>query len=270
MRETSNFTNLNITPLKRFSQNFLRDPGILRKIVRHAHIEEGDVVLEIGPGLGSLTNELIQTKARVFAVEKDQRLIAHLKNLLPDLILFEEDFLEFSLDRLPQDKKIKVVANLPYNITSPILAKLIPNVSLFSTLTLMVQEEVARRIVAPSRTTEIGSLTYFLRYYSNPSYLFSVSRKVFHPVPKVDSAVIQLSLKEPPFCKDPDHLFSLIHRGFQQRRKMLRGSLRSLYPSNIIEDALRFLSLSPESRPEMLSLEEFIQLSHYFLEFNRS
>lgn len=249
-----------IAPNKRLSQNFLIDPNISRKIVRKAGLLEKERVLEIGPGLGALTKELLAAGAEVIAIEKDSRCVSHLQKHYPQVTLFEYDFLEFPLETLPQDKKMRVIANLPYNITTPILTSLAPRFSLFSSLVVMVQHEVAERIVAQPGGKAIGAITYFLNFYGKARILFNVSPQAFYPAPSVNSSCLEIVLEQPPPCSSSDHLFTLIRLAFQQRRKMLRASLRGSYPKELLEKSLESLAVD-QARPEELSLADFIKLS---------
>ena len=217
--ELRTFLNqLGIKPKKGLSQNFLIDGNIVRKIVAAANVVPGDVVLEIGPGPGSLTQALLEAGADVLAVEMDSTLAEALERLqTPEkkLQIFCLDILNFSLQKnllplLKNGKKAKVIANLPYHLTTPILAMLIPHHLIFSSLTLMVQEEVGRRFTALPNTSEYSSFTVFLQFYSVPVYAFTVSRNCFYPVPKVDSAVVSLNLNPLPWMKQPLNLFSLL------------------------------------------------------------
>ena len=149
---------------------------------------------------------------------------------------------------------------MPYHLTTPILARFIPLHSLFSELVVMVQDEVARRLTAAPGSRVYGSLTVFLNYYSTPRYAFQVSNRCFHPVPKVQSAVVSLALKEPPRVADEERFFELTRTAFEQRRKMLRSSLRSLYSPDQVMEALIAIGKNPLSRPEELSLDEFVAL----------
>lgn len=258
---------LGVHPKKGLSQNFLIDGNILRKIVSTAHVVPGDVALEVGPGPGSLTEELLNSGAAVIAVEKDAIFagaLARLKTKANQLEVFCNDILTFPMEKalgpyLKEGKKAKVIANLPYHLTTPIIAQFIGQRHLFSTLILMVQEEVARRFVAKPKTSEYSSFTVFLNFYTRPSYAFTVSRQCFYPSPKVDSAVVILELKEPPQVADQAAFFMMTRTAFKQRRKMLRSSLRDLYPPLQLETALKEIGQNSLARPEELSLNDFLK-----------
>jgi 16S rRNA (adenine1518-N6/adenine1519-N6)-dimethyltransferase len=254
---------LGVNPKKALSQNFLIDGNIIRKIVSKANVTEQDTVLEIGPGPGSLTEALLETGAHVIAVEKDKVLAEALERLkAPNrrLDVFCEDILEFAFEKYCADKKLKVIANLPYNITTPIIAKLIPRNDLFSSLTLMVQDEVARRFTAKPGTSEYSSFTVFLNFFSTPLYSFGVSKNCFYPIPRVESAIVKLELKEHAKVSSEDAFFKMTRTSFEHRRKMLRASLKELYTPEVITKSLTDLGLNPLARPEELSLEQFISL----------
>jgi 16S rRNA (adenine1518-N6/adenine1519-N6)-dimethyltransferase len=259
---------LGISPRKGLSQNFLIDGNILNKIVKSAAISPGDLVLEIGPGPGALTECLLDAGAHVVAVEKDRVLAEALNRLKEDdrpLEVFESDILEFPIEsaikeRLGPGQSAKVVANLPYHLTTPILARLVTLYPLFSTLVIMVQEEVARRFTAVPGNKHYSSFTIFLNFYSKPRYGFSVKSNCFYPKPSVESAVVLLELRPPPPVSNPEAFFLMTRTAFEHRRKMLRSSLKELYPPAAIEVALEALSLNPLARPEDLSLEEHLAL----------
>ncbi len=258
-----------IFPKKGLSQNFLIDGNIIRKIVAASEVQPEDRVLEIGPGPGSLTQALLENGAHVLAVEKDKILAEALERLqTPDhrLVISCHDILSFPLQeeisRLSgKSVKAKVIANLPYHVTTPILIQLAPLRELFSSLTVMVQEEVARRLTAQPGTSDYSSLTIFLRFYTSPHYAFTVSPHCFYPMPKVSSAIVILKLRDPPLSEEiAKSFFQLTRTAFEHRRKMLRASLKLLYPPSAIEEALRAIGQNPLARPETLSLEEFLQL----------
>lgn len=256
---------LGIFPKKGLSQNFLIDGNIIRKIVASSEVQTGDVVLEIGPGPGSLTQALLEVGAQVIAVEKDHVLAQALERLQTNenqLSIFCHDILTFPLqEHFKSGQKAKVIANLPYHLTTPILTQLAPLKTLFSSLTVMVQEEVARRLTAQPGTSDYSSLTVFVRFYTEPSYAFTVSHHCFYPAPRVNSAVVVLRLREPPL--DPETaqgFFRLTRTAFEHRRKMLRASLKDLYSPQHVEAALESIGQNPLARPEVLSLEEFLQL----------
>lgn len=223
---------LGIGPQKRLSQNFLLDRNIIDKIIAASQVSPKDFVLEIGPGPGSLTEALLEKEAQVFAVEKDPILANALSRLRVGertLHIYCEDILKFSIENLKTlwTAKGKIIANLPYHITTPIITMLLPMNDLFSSMTVLVQEEVARRFTAAPGSKEYGSITIFLNFYSKPSYAFTVSNKCFYPQPKVQSAVVKFELRKPPAISDQEGFFTLVHTGFEQRRKMLRSSLKS-------------------------------------------
>jgi 16S rRNA (adenine1518-N6/adenine1519-N6)-dimethyltransferase len=262
---------LGIFPRKGLSQNFLIDGNIIRKIVKAATVQPEEIVWEIGPGPGALTQALLEGGAHVVAVEKDRILAEALERLQTpsqQLTVYCDDVMTFPLEErlspfLIEGKKAKVVANLPYHLTTPILTQLVPLRALFSSLTIMVQEEVARRMTAQPGSSEYSSLTLFLRFYTEPHYAFTVSRNCFYPAPKVDSAVVVLKLREPPLtAEEASSFFQLTRKAFEHRRKMLRASLKTLFPPQLVEEALSAIGQNPLARPEMLSLEQFLQLYH--------
>ncbi len=255
---------LGIHPKKSLSQNFLIDGNIVRKIIETAQVIATDAVLEIGPGPGSLTEALLETGAAVYAVEKDRVLataLARLHSPIKKLEIFCEDILDFPLETcLKEGKKLKVIANLPYHITTPIITALVTKRESISHLIIMVQEEVARRMTAAPATREYSSLTLFLDFYTDANYAFKVSKNCFYPIPTVDSAIVCLKLKEPPLTHHDQEFFALTRTAFGQRRKMLRSSLQKLYPAKSIESALENCQLPVTCRPEELSLTNFLDL----------
>ena len=259
---------LGIAPKKGLSQNFLIDGNILNKIATTAKLEPGDVVVEIGPGPGSLTEQLLSKGAHVLAVEKDNVLAEALHRFrTPDnhLDVHNDDILTFPLEEsllplLKDNKKAKVIANLPYHLTTPIVVELVTKRHLFSHIIIMVQDEVARRFTAEPNTKEYGSFTVFLNFYTKPQYAFTVSNNCFFPSPKVNSAIVILELKEPPKVSDEEAFFRLTRTAFKQRRKMMRSSLRDIYPAATMEAALAKTGLNPLARPEDLDLDQFLKL----------
>lgn len=244
-------------PSKALSQNFLIDGNILQKILKTADVQPGDNIIEIGPGPGALTEQLLRQGAHVIAIEKDPLFAESLNRLQTEdnrLQIISDDFLKLDIESLIS-KKTKVVANIPYNITTPILTKLVPLYPNIISLTLMVQKEVAKRFVAQKGTPEYGSFTLFLQHYSDTEYAFTVEPTCFYPPPSVHSAVVHLTLKKPNETPYPE---TLIRSAFQQRRKMLKSSLKE-YP---VEEALTQMGLNPKARPEELSLNDFLELSN--------
>jgi len=203
---------------------------------------------------------MLEKGARVIAVEKDRK-FAELLHRFDNtkLQIFEEDFLTFALDKHLQEGT-KVIANLPYHLTTPILERLLPLFPLISSLTLMVQAEVGQRICASKGSKIYGSLSLFVQYYAEAHYGGKVSANCFYPKPNVDSAVIHLKLKPRP-ARDNTLFFTIMRTAFQQRRKMLRASLSELFPKPRIEQVLRMHGINPQARPEQLSLEEFLLVS---------
>ena len=261
--ELHQFLNeMGIEPKKGLSQNFLIDGNILRKLVAAANIQTGDTILEIGPGPGVLTEALLNAGAQVIAIEKDEKLGSHLERLQNGkLKVLIDDFRNIRIERLLKGVgQVKVIANIPYNITGMILQELLPKPLLIESIHLMVQKEVAQRCTANKGTKDYSSFTLFTQYHSKPKLLFYVSPKCFYPPPKVDSAILELKLTLPPVKAPYEPLFKLIQTAFQQRRKMLRASLKTLFAPNDVEESLESIGLPKTARPQELSLEEFSSL----------
>lgn len=272
--ELLNFLSaLNISPKKILSQNFLIDGNVVKKILETAKVTSGDLVIEIGPGPGALTEALLEQGARIIAIEKDEVLAAALKRFKTDsteLYIFADDIMTFPIEEtmqkfLKKGEKLKIIANLPYHLTSAIIEKLIPMETYISSLTLMVQEEVAKKFTAPFKTKRYSFFSLFLQFYSTPSYAFRVQKKCFLPAPHVDSAVITIDLAPPPFKHLAHQFLFFLRTAFQQRRKTLKSSLKIISHPENTQKALEKLHHSSETRPEELSLEEFLQL---FLELH--
>lgn len=260
-----------VIPEKGLGQNFLIDGNILRKLVDAANLSASDCVLEIGTGLGTLTRELSQKSHRVVTIELDRRLMPLLGKTLArcdNVKLIQGDALKIDLVSLLTeeggDRSWKVVANIPYSITGPLIAKLV-SAPIFSTLILMVQAEVAQRITAVPATKDYGVLTLLVNYFAMPQVLFKVPRKAFFPEPEVDSAVVRMIKRsEPVVSVSPESLMALVRIVFRFRRKSLRKALILALGSGFREDVGRLLDqagIDGQRRGETLSLEEFGRLA---------
>lgn len=263
--ELHQFLNsLGIHPKKSLSQNFLIDGNIIRNIVKTAKMEPGDLVIEIGPGPGSLTEALLSAGAHVIAVEKDAILakaLERLKDVGGTLEVHCADIMEFALQEILEKygKRAKVIANLPYHVTTPIVSSLVVQHTLISDIVVMVQDEVAKRFTASPGTSDYGSFTIFLKFYSTPHYAFKVSKNCFYPVPGVQSAVVHIETKQPPSDINEELFFKITRTAFEHRRKAMRGSLKELFSPEAIMEALAKMGKQPLTRPEELSLDDFIQ-----------
>ncbi len=253
---------------KSLSQNFLFDPSILGRIVDTAGVSEGDTVLEIGPGPGSLTGELLSRGANVVAVEYDTDLVKRLRvmfALKKNFTLHEGDFMKFSLDEVPGE--FRVVANIPYHITTPIIFKLMEVRHRLLSMTLTVQKELADRAAAEPGSRTYGVLSIMLQYHGAVSRKFVIPAGAFRPPPKVDSACLHMVVGDKPVVDvpDEDEFKHIVRTAFSQRRKTLSNSLKTLGPA--MADAFAPAGVDPKKRPETLSLEEFAALA---IEFNRA
>ncbi len=261
---------------KKFGQNFLIDGNILGKIVEAAQITETDCVLEIGPGIGTMTQYLAERAKSVVVVEIDKNLIPILQETLSvyqNVKIINEDILKTDIDRIVREendgKPIKVVANLPYYITTPIVMSLFENHVALQSITIMVQKEVADRMQAVPGTKDYGALSLAVRYYAKPEIIMKVPASCFMPRPNVDSAVIRLiRYDNPPVeVRDEAWLFAIIRASFNQRRKTLVNGLSNAGNLGIgkekIAEAVERMGLQPSVRGETLSLEQFAELSNY-------
>lgn len=256
---------------KRLGQHFLRDKTVLQKIVEAAELEEGDLILEVGSGSGTLTRELASRAAKVVSVEMDERFLPHLTALaeeFPSLKIVRGDILRLNLPDLLEDTgKWKLVANIPYYLSGPLLAKMCTEGrGRLSRMILMLQKEVARRLAASPSTKDYGALTLLVRYFYSSEILFPVPRTAFIPPPRVDSAVVRLTALPPRENVPEEKLFSLIRASFGQRRKTLRNALRRL-PGPVEEKtllaALEAGGIDPSRRGETLTLDDFISLARH-------
>lgn len=262
---------------KKFGQNFLIDEGIVNKIVREAGVTKDDFVLEIGPGIGTMTQLLCEQAGGVAAVEIDTNLIPILKETLAEydnVTIINEDILKVDIKKLAEEKNggkpIKVVANLPYYITTPIIMGLFESNVPIDSITVMVQKEVADRMQVGPGTKDYGALSLAVQYYSKPQVVINVPPECFIPRPNVGSAVIRLTrYKEPPVkVRDEKLMFRLIRASFNQRRKTLANGLNNSPEINFSKEeitaAIESLHKGPSIRGEALTLSEFTALSDYF------
>ena len=255
---------------KKFGQNFLIDAHVLNKIITSAEITKEDFVLEIGPGIGTMTQYLAEYADRVAAVEIDQALIPILKetlNTYPNVTIYHEDILKMDIMKLVREqnegKPVKVVANLPYYITTPIIMGLFESHVPIKSITVMVQKEVAQRMQAVPGTKDYGALSLAVQYYAAPYIVANVPPNCFIPRPNVGSAVIRLTRYEQPRVqvKDEKLMFQIIRASFNQRRKTLVNGLNNSPEIKLskeqISEAIEELGVSSSIRGEALTLEEF-------------
>jgi 16S rRNA (adenine1518-N6/adenine1519-N6)-dimethyltransferase len=263
---------------KQLGQNFLIDGNIVRNIVAKAGIREEDYVLEIGPGIGTLTEELALNCKKVVAVEIDKNLLPILDETLRDydnVEIIHGDILKVDVKKLIEEKlgggPIKVVANLPYYVTTPIIAMLIEEDLNIESITVMIQKEVADRIVAKPGTKQYGALTVFVNFYCDVEILLSVPKTVFMPSPKVDSAVVKLSLKKALDPVDKRIFFKVVKAAFNQRRKTILNSLASVQldvDKSTIKGILEECNIPLSARAENLKIEDFIKISERLASLN--
>ena len=264
---------------KRFGQNFLIDAHVLEKIVSAAGITKDDCVLEIGPGIGTMTQYLAESAGQVIAVEIDTNLLPILADTLKDysnVKVINQDILKVDINELVKEynngRPIKVVANLPYYITTPIIMGLFESNVPIDNITVMVQKEVADRMQVGPGSKDYGALSLAVQYYASPYIVANVPPNCFIPRPNVGSAVIRLTrYQEPPVqVKDPKLMFKLIRASFNQRRKTLQNGLNNSpeisFSKEEITKAIESLGVSPSVRGEALSLEQFAQLANYFVQ----
>lgn len=244
-----------------FGQHFLFDPNILKKIIKCSGVTPDDTVVEIGPGLGTLTRFLSLYAKKVIAIEIDKRLIGKLEGILSEssnVEIIQADALKFPYDTI--EGNFKVVANIPYYITTPLFFRLLEFKEKVRSMTLLMQKEVARRIAASHGSKEYGVLSISAQFYTKPRLEFTVSRKAFLPPPKVDSAVVSFEVSQLPIypVKDEEVFFSVVKTAFSQRRKIIANSLKTFEG---IKDALQEAGIDPGIRPEKLSIKDFAKLA---------
>ncbi|NJK36669.1 MAG: 16S rRNA (adenine(1518)-N(6)/adenine(1519)-N(6))-dimethyltransferase RsmA [Oscillatoriales cyanobacterium RM2_1_1] len=263
-------------PRKQFAQHWLRHPPTLDRIITAAQIGLGDRILEIGPGTGVLTTRLIQGAEAVVGVEIDRDLCQSLTQKFAaaeNFLLLQGDILTLDLANQLADfprfwPPNKVVANIPYNITGPILEQLLGTISTprpdpFELIVLLVQKEVAQRLVAQSGSRAFGALSVRVQYRANCEWICDVPARCFQPPPKVDSAVIRLCPRpQQPPAENPRYLETLVKLGFSSKRKMLRNNLKSVMERQDLTQTLEQLEINPQVRAEDLSIEQWIDLSN--------
>ncbi len=264
---------------KQFGQHWLKSEKALDKIVVSAQLTQDDRVLEIGPGTGILTRPLTEQAQSVVSVEVDRdlcELLTKKMGKVENFLLIQGDFLKMDLDEMLSpfaafQNPRKVVANIPYNITGPILEKLLgtiahPNPNPFESIVLLVQKEVALRLCANARNSNYGALSVRVQYLAQCEFLFDVPAKAFQPPPKVDSAVIRIRPRpiEHP-AQSPQHLTQILRQGFSSRRKMLRNNLKSTIEPDALGEVLTALNINPQARGEELSVADWVNLSDRLL-----
>lgn len=273
LKETRFIMNkYHISANKNLGQNFLIDDETVLGIVNVANISKDDLVIEIGPGLGTLTKELLERAGQVTCIELDKRMIEILQDrfsMYNNFELINSDVLKVDLKEIIKKSNLantKIVANLPYYITTPIIMKLLEERLEIQTITVMIQKEVADRLITKPGTGDTGAVTYAINYYSEPKRVLEVPNTAFIPEPKVNSSVIQLQILKEPKVKVEDEakLFDLIKTAFMQKRKTLVNGLANSNKYGTkeqIEQALTNLNIDLKIRPEKLALEQFAELS---------
>ncbi|ART62153.1 16S rRNA (adenine(1518)-N(6)/adenine(1519)-N(6))-dimethyltransferase RsmA [Kushneria marisflavi] len=253
---------------KRFGQNFLQDHGVIERIVGSIHPREGDRLVEIGPGQGALTEELLAVHGSLEAIELDRDLIPGLRTRFfnyPDFNIIEGDALAFDFRAFRgEGAPLRVVGNLPYNISTPLIFHLLSAGDAVRDMHFMLQKEVVARLAAQPGTGQWGRLSVMTRYYCQVESLFDVPPEAFLPQPKVDSSIVRLVPWQvrPHVAHDETLLSDLVRRAFSQRRKTLRNNLRDIMSAETLES----LEIAPTRRPETLSVGEFVTIANHLSE----
>jgi len=261
-----------IKPKKSLGQNFLIDKNIQKKIISSCSLSKEDIVLEVGAGKGDLTEQLAIAAKKVYALEVDRRLFPLLEQKLSshaNFQLIKGSILDFDINKFlldnPAGRKIKVVGNIPYYISSPIIEHLIQYRDKIDTVFMTVQKEFGRRVNAAAGSKEYGSFSCFVQYYALSRIIFEIKKGSFKPVPKVDSCFLSLKFRQDPPVKvrDEEGFFKLIRTAFNQRRKTLRNSLAGFITSGLLEEFLEQQGIDRNVRPERLTLDEFARLNSF-------
>lgn len=255
-----------LAPKKSLGQNFILDFNVLRRIVKSANLKKGDTVVEIGPGPGGLTHAILESDIdSLIAIEKDKRCIGALKDTIldPRFSLLEADALEFDYKTLPC-VPLKIISNLPYNISTILLIDWLKIMNKFESFTLMFQKEVAQRIVAKPGSKDYGRLSVISQWVSSPKLLFDLSPDVFTPAPKVFSSIVHFTRHNNPLEVPFDVMELVTRAAFGMRRKMLRSSLKMLEVD--ADELLARSGIDPKLRAETLSVEQFVTLAKKYLE----
>jgi 16S rRNA (adenine1518-N6/adenine1519-N6)-dimethyltransferase len=257
-------------PRKRFGQHFLSQPSTALKIVQSAELSDDDAVVEIGPGLGSLTRFIPLQVKKLHLVELDKEIVEYLRERIPaeNAVIHQLDALSFDFGNLfdIEKRRLIVLGNLPYNISSPLMFHLLESFPAIERAVFMVQKELGMRFAAAPGTKDYGVLTVLLGIYSEVRTLFTVGPRQFYPPPKVDSVVLRIDFaKEQPVGPNFDFLRKLVSKAFQQRRKTLANSLAGVFglSSAALGDAFEQASIDPKRRPETLSPKEFLALAEF-------
>lgn len=262
-RHQTTITSRHIRPRKSLGQNFLRDENICRRITASIAVQSSDVVLEIGPGEGALTKYLAKKAKRLIVVDVDERVVLRMREEFPGIEVIHEDFLRVDLEEIARDHRstLRLVGNIPYSITSPILFHILDHRAAVTDATLMVQREVAQRLVALPRSKEYGILSVSFQFFADMKVLFNVSRNAFYPKPDVMSSLVRVAfLPQPRHVAVNEQIFrAMVRSVFGKRRKMLRSSLKYFCDEHGY-DIPQGLDLT--KRPEDLSILELVQLSN--------
>ncbi len=271
----------NIKANKSLGQNFLIDDEVIQNIVNGAEVEKDDIVIEIGPGLGSMTKILLERARKVICIELDQKMIKILHDRFiayNNIELINDDVLKIDLDKLIEDqlsreqniRHVKVVANLPYYITTPIIMKLIESNLKIESITVMIQKEVADRLIEIPSGKNTGAITYTVYYYCESESIGMVDKSSFIPMPEVTSEIIRLKLRKEPKVKVKDEkvFFNIIKSAYMQRRKTLLNSLTNMGVCKNKEEAANMLEkmgIPVDIRPEKLTIEDFAKIADYLV-----
>ncbi len=266
-------------PKKSLGQHFLKDKNIIRKIIKEADLRKDEIALEIGAGKGELTIPLSKEAGHVIAIEKDKELCNILEEKIKEegirnITVINEDILKWDFSNLP--KKTTVLGNIPYNISSPLIERLIENRSLIKKAIIMFQLEFAERLIASAGSKKYGAISVIVRYFADIKKLFYVSKNVFYPRPKVDSMVVMIRFKEDVEEIDEEIFKKTVHSAFAYRRKNLLNSMFRYFKSERpdlkkeqIEEAIRRCNIEPEIRAESLTVDDFLRLYFQLKEFLR-
>jgi len=251
---------------KRFGQNFLHDMGIIERIVRSINVSEGDNLLEIGPGLGAITKQILPITGKINAIELDRDIIPKLRfncDGLGELNIHQTDALKVDYSQFKEDGLLRVVGNLPYNISTPLLFRLFDYLPYIKDMHFMLQKEVVQRMAAKSGSKTYGRLSVMTQSVCEARLLFLVPPECFTPAPKVESAIVYLAPRTVPLeITDRTHFATIVTEAFNQRRK----TLRNVWRNRITPEELEQLDINPTLRPERVTLEEFVKVSNFLVE----